>query len=48
MNLSAVEVLACILIVLAIVKSFFVINNVRAWLRFMKRLYASRSNGCMH
>ena len=40
MKMSTVEVLAWILIALAVVKSFFVITNIKGWLLFMKRLFA--------
>ncbi len=40
MDLSRVEVLACILIVFACLKLLFVLINLRAWLLFMKWLFS--------
>ena len=41
MNLSAVDILAGILIALSTVKLVAILVNVRAWARLVKRLYAN-------
>ena len=41
MNLSAVEILAVILIVLSVAKLLFVVTNFKAWMQLMKWLFAS-------
>ena len=41
MNLSSVEILAGILIVLAVVKLLVIFVNARAWIMFVKRFYSN-------
>jgi hypothetical protein len=41
MHMSAIEILAALLIALSVVKLLFLVTNMRAWLLLVKRLHSS-------